>query len=394
MSRNKALVMAGAAGKEPEVNQVLHRFGFDPADLVQTAAEVLQRVRQQRYDLLILAVDEMDPAQLAAVERELRREPGMNAIATAARTDPELILNAMRSGLHEFLVRPPAIADLTAALERMTRRSPSTSKRGSIVSLYSAKGGVGVTSVAVNLAFQLASSQTKFRVALADFVVGVGDVRMLLNLKSTYDISDLVARRDRVDADVLFSLLTQRGKVWVLPSSDKMDGIDLDAAAANAILSQLKANFGLTVLDCEDHLSEHTIAALDASDRVILVTQLTIPALRSTQRTLQLFGRLGYSDEKAVIVVNRFNSADTVSLSDAATVLERPITATLSNDFAACSKALNRGIPVMEAAPNSPLAGDYARLATKLIAALGGEDQKPAAPVATPARGQAAASRR
>lgn len=371
MARRTALTMAKAAGDdELAVNQVLHRFGFDAADTVGSAAEALQRVRQQKYDLLILALDQMDSGQLIALERELRREPSMNVIATGPKSDPNMILTALRSGVHEFLVRPPSAADLNAALERITRRVPGNGMRGSVVAVYSAKGGVGVSTVAVNLAFQLAAMDPEAHIALADLVVGLGDVRMMLNLKTTYDINDLVARAERVDADVLYTMLTERNRVWVLPSSDKADGVDLDSSAATAIIAQLRSHFSTTVLDCEDHLSDHIIAALDAADRIVLVSQLTIPVLRSTERTLQLFTRLGYRDEKTMVVINRYHSADTVSLSEASTVLRRPIVATLSNDYAACSKAITKGVPLSVAAPHSGLATDLSHLARRIAESL------------------------
>ena len=274
-------------------------------------------------------------------------------------------------------MRPVAPGDLNGAVERITRRVPSSGKRGAVLAVYSAKGGVGVSTIALNIAFQLASTRHETRVALADLVVGLGDIRMLLNLKSSYDINDLVARQERVDAEVLLSLLTQRLGVWVLPSSDKADTVDLDSVSTTSIIAQLRAHFGITVLDCEHHLNDHTIAALDAADRIILVTQLTIPVLRAAQRTLQLFNRLGYPDEKVITVVNRLHSADTVSMEEATTVLQRPIELTLINDFAACSKAVTRGGPLVETARNSALASDYARLASHITDAIGEDEVEP-----------------
>ncbi|HEX7018677.1 MAG TPA: AAA family ATPase [Gemmatimonadaceae bacterium] len=379
MARRRAISMAGAAGDELAVNQVLHRFGFDAADLAPTISDALLRVRQQSYDLLIIAADQLDPSQMTALERELRRDSRLSVIATAPRADSDLILKALRTGIHEFLVRPVSPGDLNAAVERITRRVPSSGKRGAVLAVYSAKGGVGVSTIALNLAFQLGSTRSETRVALADLVVGLGDIRMLLNLKSTYDINDLVARQERVDADVLFSLLTQRLGVWVLPSSDKADTVDLDSVATTSIVAQLRAHFGITVLDCEHHLNDHTIAALDAADRILLVTQLTIPVLRGAQRTLQLFNRLGYPDEKVMVLVNRLHSADTVSMEEAAAVLQRPVELTLINDFASCSKAVTRGAPLVETARSTALAADYGRLASRITDSIGEDEVEPAA---------------
>ena len=128
-----------------------------------------------------------------------------------------------------------------------------------------------------------------------DLVVAGGDVRILLDLKPVYDMGDLVEKLDRIDSDLLHSLLTPSvGGVWALPSPDdaELDTV-LDSNAVSAVIEHLKGDFAFTVLDCEHHLSERTLAALDAADRVVIVTELNVPALRSAQRTLALCRRLG-----------------------------------------------------------------------------------------------------
>jgi pilus assembly protein CpaE len=198
-------------------------------------------------------------------------------------------------------------------------------------------------------------------------VVG-GDVRVVLDVKPAYDIGDLVMKVDRIDGDLLFSLLTQGpGGIWTLPSSDKPEVLELiDANAAATIIAQLRSNFGFVVIDTEHYLSERTLAALDAADKVVLVTQLSVPALRSTQRTLQLFDRLGYAADKIMVIVNRSDAASALSVSDAESVIGRPIMWKLPNDFRACADATTQGVPVLEYEPDSALSRSYANLATKL----------------------------
>jgi Flp pilus assembly CpaE family ATPase len=102
---------------------------------------------------------------------------------------------------------------------------------------------------------------------------------------------------DRVDEELLFSVLSATtGGVWVLPASENEEVSDLlDATAAASILNHLRAHFSV-VVDCEHHMSDRTLAAFDAADRIVFVTQLIVPALRSTKRSLELCERLGYPD--------------------------------------------------------------------------------------------------
>ena len=379
MIRRQALVVAGAAGPADTAAGVFARFGFADVAQAPSVAHVLDGPEQGRFDLLVVPLQDVTPLQLAALEREVRTGRFTFIIGTAPRPDPELILRAMRSGIHEFLVFPPDPAELAGAVDRLMLRAPSggAGGRGRVIAVHSGKGGVGVTTVAVNLAHSFARNDPQTRVALADLVVGGGDVRVMLDLRGGYDMGHLAQKLDRVDAQLLNSLLTPvRGGVWALPSPDDPEldealGGDVTAAA----IEVFRSNFAFTLLDCEHHLSERTVAALDAADRILLVAQPTIPALRAAQRTAALCRRLGYADEKMMVVLNRHRpELDVLSVDDAATAVGAPIAFTLPNDYALCAQALTRGVAVAEVAPEAMLSAAFAELA----AHLGGAPARPA----------------
>jgi len=365
----KALIVSGAAGPQDIANGVLQRFGFAPAESSLSIADATTRLRAESFDLVVVPLQGIGTVDLAALERETRRR-GAVMIGTAAQSDPELILRAMRSGITEFLVYPPDPKDLAAALDRLMRRAHAESKSGSTIAVYSAKGGVGATSVAVNLSFALAKAHPEAHVALLDLVPGGGDLRVMLDLKPVYDISDVLGKLDKLDAELLRSLLTPAsgsGGVWVLPSSEDPENVEImDATAISTLLEQLRQYHSFTVIDCEHAMSDRTLAALDAADRVVLVTQLNVPALRSTQRTLALCQRLGYPDEKVHVVVNRHQSSDLVSVADATAVLGRDIFHRLPNDYKTSAAALMKGVPVLELDGSSHLAYAYDGLASRV----------------------------
>jgi pilus assembly protein CpaE len=363
-----ALIVAGAGGPADVINGLLERFGFGLPVAAPTLAAALARLRTERVDLLVVPVQDLGGVELATLERELRKQRAMYVIGTAPTTDSQLILRAMRAGIHEFLVYPPDPKDMASAVDRLMRRTQGDSKSGMTIAVYSAKGGVGTTSVAVNVAFALAKNRRSDRVALVDMVAGNGDVRVMLNLTPAYDMGDLVKKIDQIDGDLLHSLLTPcPGGVWVLPSSDDPELADtLDAAATAGILDQLDSHFAFTVVDCEHHISERTLGVLDAADQILLVTQLSVPALRGAQRTLGLCRRLGYGDDKVRVVVNRDKSAEVMTLADAAKALGRAIFCALPNDFRTCAAALTKGQSVTDYDPSSALASSYAQLVARL----------------------------
>jgi pilus assembly protein CpaE len=367
--QRRAIIVAGSAGPHEVANGVLQRFGFGPATATSSVAEATALLRQGPATLVIIPLGNVDAAELAALDREARRQqPPVQVIGTAAQADPNLILRAMRSGVHEFLVYPVDTKEFSAAVERLTRRSHSEHKAGTTIAVYSAKGGLGTTTVAVNLAVALGAAHPEGRVALVDMVASGGDVRVVLNLRPAYDMGDLLRKVDRIDGELLDSLMTSYGSaLWVLPSSDDEETVEhFDAAAASNVIEQMQAKFAYTVIDCEHHMSERTLAALDAADRIVLVTQLNVSALRSAQRTLSLFQRLGYADDKVLVVVNRYSSGDVVSLNDAGQLLKREVAFKIPNDYRTASAALTRGVAISEEDASSQLAWSFSSLAARL----------------------------
>ncbi|MGH7693774.1 MAG: AAA family ATPase [Gemmatimonadaceae bacterium] len=366
----RALIVTGGAEPEDVVSSVLSRFGYGPAEWVQSLGVVESRLRGgEHFDLIVVPIHADNPVDMHLLEREIRRGGATHVIGTSQQHDSELILRALRAGVHEFLTLPLKNEEFAEAMDRLARRvAGRKTKEGKFFAVYSAKGGLGTTTVAVNLAAALAQRHTTQRVALADLVVLGGDVRVMLNLKPLYDVGDLVMKVDRVDADLLFSLMSQAGGgLWALPSSDNTEVLELiDAAATTTIVSQLKNHFGYVVADTEHSLSDRALTALDAADRVILVTQLSVTAVRSAQRSLQLFDRLGYENGKVSIVVNRHDAQDALKLSDAENVLGHAIFGKLPNDYRTCSEALTRGVPLTASAPSSQVARAYQALAAKL----------------------------
>ena len=367
----RALIVAGAGGPEEAINAVLARFEFRAAERASALAEAVPRLRGEHFDIVIVAFDRLSDADVALLEREIRREGSAFVIGMAPEAKPDTVLRALRAGVHEFVTSPPTATELSAAVDRLTRRRSATTRSGLTISTYSAKGGLGVTSLAVNVGYALSHVQQGSRVVIADFVMVGGDVRVMLDLKPTYDVGDLAMKVDRLDSDLLLSLLTQHdGGVWALPSSDNPEVQDLiDAGTAATILGQLRTHFSYVVVDAEHALTERTLAALDASDRILLVTQLTVPALRSAQRTLQLFDRLHFGRQKVHVVANRFDAAEGIAMGDAEDVLGREIFWKLPNDYRDSSEALTRGVPVVQYAPDSVLGRSYRELAARITGA-------------------------
>src|SRR5215217_4530222 len=249
----EALLVGRAAGPDETAGEVLARFGFTKIHHSETVAEAIDHLRQKHVDLVILPLDGVADLQLATLEREIRRERFTAVIGTAPKAEPDVMLRAMRAGIQEFLIAPPDPKDLSGAVDRLMRRTQSTVDHGEVVAVYTQKGGLGASTVAMNIAHGFAKNHPGARSALADLVISGGDIRIQLNLNPSYDLGDLVAKIDRIDAELLNSLLTPTsGGVWVLPAPDSPEADEqVDANTVTTILQHLRQNFLFTVLDCE-----------------------------------------------------------------------------------------------------------------------------------------------
>lgn len=367
MSRT-ALIVGEAELNDPTLEQQLQRHGYSRVQNIPTTVQALVALEQQPVDLLILAIESVEEAQLAVIDRMNRRERGPGIIATGETTDPTLMLRAMRAGIQEFLVRPITSSELNASLERLARRTAGAVTNGLVYAVFGSKGGVGTSTAAVNLAHALTLVHPEAKVAVADFAFPGGDIRLLLNVRPPYDLADIAGKIDRIDADLLHSVMVPAmDRLWVLAAPERPEADEeVDANVAATVVRQMRSAFNHTVLDCEHRLNDRSLAALDAADRIVLLTELKVPALRAAQRMISVFRRLGYPNEKLSVVVNRYQSEDVVSPAEAAEVLKAEIFFRLPNDYPTCSRASTDGVPVAVNAPQSKLAASYRQLASRL----------------------------
>lgn len=292
---------------------------------------------------------------------------GARVIVLGPSKDADLILKAMRAGAHEFIVAGQD-GELAQAVRAGTRGAAEPAA-GSIVSVFGAKGGVGATALAVNLAGALARSGA--RSLLVDIDLDFGDGLAVLDLAGKYTVTDVIANMHRLDRELLDASVAQhRSGLFVLAQSDRIEegerGAPKEAAGFYAFLRQ---HYRHVVLDGLRGFDEHSLTALDASDTVLLVVTQEVPSVRNAQRARELFRRLGYEDAKLKLVVNRYLKGSKIALPMIAETVGLPVAATLGNDFGAVVESVQRGTVIGESAPRSPVTRDVEALARTLSGA-------------------------
>jgi pilus assembly protein CpaE len=368
-ARRFAFVVTGSAGPEDLLNAVLEPRGFAPVVMVNSIAELITRVRAAAPTLVIVPVPTGGAsADLSLLAMELRRHPTTAAIGTAAVKDADTVLGAMRAGIPEFISSTAGAEELSAAVSRVLANFSLPGQAGQIYTVYAAKGGVGTSMIAASLSWALAQLDASRECALVDFNTAGAGMRVMLNLTPSYDMGSVAMRADRLDREYLRSVMTQPvDRVSVLTAAEELDAVEsLDAQASNVLIELLRQDYPFTVIDTDHHFNGQTLAALDAADQILLVTQFDVSALRSTQRSLGVFARLGYPTEKVSIVANRRTDRDRISVQGAERVLGRPISVLLPNDYNACAGAITQGQFLQRYATASPLVGAFAGMAAKL----------------------------
>lgn len=312
-----------------------------------------EALRKHPVDILVL---ELSPKidfshSLTRMERVRAEFPDLSIFVTSSSKAPELIIAAMRAGAQEFLGKPINEHELNQAVERTRRRKDiSTGRRqlGKLISVFSKTGGVGVTTLAVNLGVALAQEHSK-RAALVDLNLQHGDAASLLNLEPRYSIIDACESGDHVDSDKLQSCMSPHpsGLSILSEPPHPTASEEVSAHQMQLVLQQLRAIYPYVIIDTPHLFEPRLMTALDLSSTILLTTVATIPALRSTRKVLSFFGELGYSTDKVKLVINRISKVDRIDAKEIARTLDYETFWTLPNNYLAASDALNTGTPLV-----------------------------------------------
>lgn len=330
---------------------------------------------QQTYDfiisktekhLLIVDLSQATETKMDFISKAVSGNTLCNVIVLCDNPSVSLIVEAMRAGAKEFLPIPIIKNEFKDSINKILCSDKVIEKsKCKIISVFSNKGGIGKTSLATNLALELAKI-TKENIALIDLNFQTGDITTFLDLKPSFNISYMLENIDKINEMFLLSTLERykRTSLYVLADPPYFKQADnIKPSQITKLFNTLKDTFSYVVVDAEASFDGKNISALDNSDIILLVTVANLPALRNTQRCLELFEKLGYDKEKTKIVVNRYMDNDEIKEDDVKKVLSRDIYWKIPNNYFAIMNAINKGIPVNEINTSTNVAQSYKELA-------------------------------
>ena len=330
-------------GIDRRLEDMLRSLPAEVSHLASLEPLTASKLSGRTPDLLIIDTREQSalPPSLAIVRRT---HPGIGVIVIAARMDPTMMLEAMRAGVSEFLTEPDTVDDLRQSVDRVVSLQHAGIE-GELFAFVGGKGGVGTTTVAVNVATTL-GQKAKGRVLYVDLHAAHGDAALFFGVEPRFSVLDALENTQRMDQALLKSLVT-RTEVGVdlLASSDRATTISIDAERVRTLLDFFKHQYAYVIADVPG--SDWTVLdALGGATGIVVVGNQELSTVRGTARIAQLM-RQCYGNSHVQVVVSRFDSASRIAQEDVEKAVGGRVRHVIPSDYRRALEAVNSGRPLV-----------------------------------------------
>jgi pilus assembly protein CpaE len=353
--------------------------------------EGIQIAREIKPDVILMDINMPDMDGIAATEIIHKDVPHCQIVMLSVQGDPNYMRRAMLAGARDFLTKPPTVDELTSAVLRageMAKKELEKSKTsfpvqmgsagftamsvpgvtfGKVIAVYSPKGGTGCTTIVTNLAVTLHNEETP--VVLVDGNLQFGDVAVFLNEQGKNNVIDLTSRADELDPEIVNEVLINHTKSGLKILAAPISPEQADSATGEEfrkVLKYLRTMFSYVLVDTSSILTDITIAAMDESDVVILLTTQDIPAIKDARLFLDIATALDIQRERILFVMNRYDKRIGITPEKISENFKHEIVATLPAEERAVIPSINRGLPIMLGDRSRPIAKSFFSLAEVL----------------------------
>jgi len=292
-------------------------------------------------------------------------------LVISSNMDPQHIIDCMKAGASEYLTEPVKQNILTNAIEEVRARLANSGRlaQGRVYSFISAKGGVGSTVLAVNTAAAMAM-ENKSATALFDMSFQSGDASVLLDIVPQTTMVDISKNIHRLDVSFLRGAMSSHstGINFMPAPQNPEESEDILAEHVKSVLGLAKKLYNQIIIDCSSmQINDCTLEIFKDSDKVFVVTDMSVPAIRNTVRLCKLMHKFGIGKEKVEIVLNRFIKGGALSLGEIEKSFDKPAYWLIPNDFSDVVSSINRGVPLVKLSPSAPFSKNVAMFIKKLI---------------------------
>ena len=324
-------------------------------------------IKQSENPIVILDISE-DFAGLDEIAGKLKLVTS-KIIITSVNYSTNTIIKALRLGAKEFLPKPVLREDLVRVLSMLASISPENEvSQSKIITVYSNKGGIGKTTIAVNLAAELAKV-TKDKVALVDLNLQLGDISTFLNLNPPFDVNYVIRKLIDKEENILIKGFEKYKDLSLYVLSDPSyieQSESITTQQITTLFSALKKVFPYIVVDMSSSIDSISLKILDSSDWIMFTTIVNIPAIRNAQRCLNLFRSRKYPSNKVKIVINRYMENDEIKIEDIENTLGESVYWKIPNNYFTIMEAINKGVSISEVNAESNIGNSFRDFAAKV----------------------------
>ena len=290
-------------------------------------------------------------------------------IITSVNYSTNTIIKALRLGAKEFLPKPVLREDLIRVMTMLSSISPdSETSQSKIITVYSNKGGIGKTTIAVNLASELAKI-TKNKVALVDLNLQLGDISTFLNINPPFDVNYVIKRLLDKEENVFIKGFEKYKdtSLYVLSDPSYIEQSEsITTQQITDLFAALKKVFPYIVVDMSSSIDPISLKILDSSDWILFTTIVNIPAIRNAQRCLNLFRSRKYPKDKVKIIINRYMENDEIKIEDIENPLGEQVYWKIPNNYFTIMEAINKGTIISDVNSESNIGNSFRDFASKV----------------------------
>ena len=315
--------------------------------------EAARAVESASSRICIVDYDRSTEEALWVTERLRDDHSEITVFAASSNPDPDRIIAAMRAGCAEFLVKPfqhERVVEAFMRIEAKHKQKVRAKFRGRVVTFIGAKGGTGVTSLALHLALEM--SENGRRCILVDQHPALGDTSLYLGTgRHQYSFYELASNTDRLDQELLQGFILKHDSgLHLLDSPEALDAIHYaPPAAIEQTLAFLAEGYQFVLVDCPPGLTDSSLACIAQSDKVVIVLTAELPSIRNTVRYMEHLAKLGYDANSISIVLNRYSKKGPLTDAAIEKALQRSIAFRVPNNYPEVIRAINAGTPIKSA---------------------------------------------
>ncbi len=386
----------------PETRENLRKLLFFESDVEVVGAatngeEGVQMAIELQPDIVLMDINMPGMDGITASEMISQKSPFTQIIMMSVQGEADYLRRSMLAGAREFLIKPFSSDELISSIRRVYQLGASRRQAmpvgpavtpgaaavaetrvhaaGKIVCVFSAKGGVGCSTIAVNLAIALQQTAA-IKVAVVDTSLQFGDIGVLLNLYASRTIADLASNADELDDELISDVFIPHSSgVKALLAPPRPEVADtVTPSLVSDVLQRLRRQFDVIIVDTGSVLDDVVLNVLDLSDKIIVVTTPEIPAIKDAKLFFEVTEALDYERERVMFVLNKADKRINIRAEDIEANIKYPIQGQLPLDERSVTTAVNQGVPYILGDKNSLLTQATVQLANKLLQALKDSD--------------------